>query len=1037
MIASQIRSAFFTLIALFVTTATSGQPNDWENPTVFGINKESGRASFIPLDNVHQDYASSSQYKLLNGSWKFHWAPRPADRPIDFYKADYDASAWNQIPVPGNWQMHNFGYPVYLNYGYPFPKNAPYIDHSFNPVGSYLHTFTIPESWADRTIIIHFGGVSSAFYLWVNGEKVGYSEDSKLPAEFDITRYISPGENSLAVEVYRWNDGSYLEDQDFWRLSGIERDVYLLATPKTTIWDFFAKTGLDTTYQNGSLDLPITVRNFSERPSAGELKVTLARGEQILYEAARPFTVVSKSQSELSFKTTIDKIKAWSAEKPELYDLTIELKKDDKTLQVVTDNIGFKSVQLKDGQLLVNGKAIYIKGVNRHEHDPVTGHVVSQHSMLKDIQLMKQFNINTVRTSHYPNRPEWYDLCDQYGLYVIDEANVEAHGYGYSEETSLGNDPQFKEAIVDRMRRMIARDKNHPSIISWSVGNEIGPGDNIRASYLTAKRMDSTRVAQYEIGWSNSWYPERMTDIIGWMYSKTKDIEQHYLGKYPDRPFVWVEYSHAMSNSNGNLKDLWDFVYRHPQHQGGSIWDWVDQGLEKQTEDGEKYFAYGGDFEPDSVKNDGNFCANGLVGSDRTPHPALWEVKYVYQNIAISKVTDAPASFDIENRHYFTDLNAFRIKWTLLEDGKIIKSNTIPVLDLAPQDTTTITLDEIPALSFHQEKEYFINFVVETTTPTELIPTGHIVASEQILLQPPVQNEAKPKKGKLKVTESNDAITIAGAEFTVEFDKTTSRLKAYQLGPTELIQESLSPNFWRALTDNDYGNKFEETSGIYKDAAKNMQATSYNLQRTGQQVNISFEVFFETINTHATISYSVVPDGTIHVEYMADFGKNLPELPRFGMKMQMPVDFENVSWYGRGPHENYQDRKAAAFVGLYEARVADLYTPYIRPQENGNRTDVRWARFTNKAGVGLHFQGLSPFGFTAHHNPLEDFDYDKHKINRHTKDIRKKDLVEICIDQQQRGVGGDDSWGALPHDQYRLFPGQYALRYSISPIMPE
>ena len=1012
--------------------------HDWEDPAVFDINKLPDRAYFISYPSAQlalaQQPERSSQYYSLNGQWHFHFAKRPADRPEAFYKNDFDVSNWPLITVPSNWQMQGYDYPIYTSAGYPFPMNKPYIDPSYNPVGSYRRDFTVPSDWLQQRLVLHFGAVKSAFYVWINGKKLGYSQDSKLPAEFDITDYVKPGNNSLAVEVYRWSDGSYLEDQDFWRMSGIQRDVFIQVSPKAQLWDFSAKAVLQNAYQDGQLTLALQLLNSSKQQAQLSVVTAVYDGDKSLWQQQSSLEVAAGKTAPLTLQHRFPQVQPWSAEVPKLYRLLIAVKQQGAEDQVIYQPIGFRSVELQHGQLLVNGQPIIIKGVNRHEHDPVTGQTISQASMLNDIRLMKLNNINTVRTSHYPNDPYWYQLCDQYGLYVIDEANMESHGYGFDEH-GIGNDLQFKAAILDRMHGMIARDKNHPSIISWSLGNETGPGPNLSASYQLAKAMDDSRVVQFES--RTTWFKEKMTDVIGWMYANREEITSKYLGKYPEQPFIWVEYAHAMGNSSGNLKELWDFVYAHPQVQGGSIWDWVDQGLLKHSADGRSYFAYGGDFEPAGTTNDGNFCANGLVAADRTPHPALHEVKKIYQPLVVTRLSNS--QYRITNRNFFKNLSDINGAWQLLADGKLVAQGELPRLTTAAQQTSDITIAALQHFPFATDKEYALNFRFVTREAVGLLPAGHEVASEQLLLQPQAANTLKLTAAKdLQVAEDSDNVTVRAGRSQLRFDKHSARLVSYRVAGVELVKQGLFPNFWRAATDNDYGNKFaNETAEFYKQADTAAQVTAVRLRQQAGFAQVQFTLHFPTLHSDGSIVYRIGRDGAVAVDYQANLAKDLPEMPRFGLKMQLPEGFDSVAWYGRGPWENYQDRKESAYLGIYHADVSELYTPYIRPQENGNRSDTRWLEIRNQQGIGLRISGAPQFDFTAHHNTIADLDYPKDGPNRHTTDIVPGAMTELCLDLRQRGVGGDTSWGALPYDAYRLLPAKqqhYRLQLLLQPL---
>jgi len=637
---------------------------EWQDLSVISINKLPARASFFHYnsEDFSKDWKTLNNYQVLNGTWKFNWVEKPADRPVDFYKENYDVEQWDDIDVPSDWQMRGYGYPIYTNIVYPFPLNPPFLNKKFNPVGSYKRSFSISKDWEDKDVIIHFGGVNSAFYIWVNGEKVGYSQGSKLPAEFDITNYVKQGKNNIAVEVYRWCDGSYLEDQDFWRLSGIERDVYIYAVPKQNVQNVITNASLDKTdYETGELNVNISTKGISSDKSKNKLHISLLNASNEIIFEDKKVNIIGDSHT---FKTSIPNIKKWSAEAPNLYELHWKLTdKNDEIIDGSSIKVGFRTSEVKNGQLLVNGQPILLKGVNRHEHDPKDGHVVSKESMIADIQDFKKYNINAVRTSHYPNCAMWYSLCDKYGIYIIDEANIESHGVGYKQDETLAQKPEYAKQHLERISRMAQRDVNHPSVIIWSMGNEAGSGDNFREGYKWLKNFDTSRPVHYEM--SSPRYPnfkEKITDITSWMYGEIPYIEKKHLKPEKERaaedrtPFIWCEYSHAMGNSNGNIADNWDWIRSHENVQGGFIWDWMDQGLEQKTADGEIYYAYGGDFIPKSynIHNDGNFCANGIIGSNRAPHPAVWEVKKAYQNVLFSQ--EDGLNFEIFNENFFVSI---------------------------------------------------------------------------------------------------------------------------------------------------------------------------------------------------------------------------------------------------------------------------------------------------------------------------------------------------------------------------------------------
>lgn len=1046
---------FFVVPALLI----SANPADWENAELIGLNKEAARAWFIPYETeggaFNQD-KESAQIQMLNGNWKFKWSEKPTDRPIDFYKTNYDASNWKEIPVPSNWQMHGYGYPIYTNAKYPFPikesldiaeannKNtdgnysilAP-IPHDFNPVGCYRHEFEVPANWGNKDIIIHFGGVNAAFYLWVNGKKVGYSQGSKLPAAFNITKFVRPGKNILAAEVYRWCDGSYLENQDFWRVSGIERDVYLIGQPKTSIADFIVSAIPGENYKNGSFKTKVKLVNKHSGIKNITLDVKLynTKGKAI-YKGSKTSQIPANGAKELNFETTVRDIQLWSAESPNLYPLTITLSLAGKEVQSLRQEVGFRTVEIKNGQFLLNGKAIYFKGVNRHEHSPVRAHSITRQDMEEEIKILKQFNINAVRTSHYPNDPYWYQLCDKYGIYVVDEANVEGHGHTYSLEKGLGNDPRFNKAIVDRIQRMVLRDRNFPSILIWSLGNETGPGKNHLDAYNWIKATD-TRPVHFETNFRIANSPQAY-DFVSYMYWQLSSIKENYLGKYPDLPFFWCEYSHAMGNSNGNFWDLWDFTYKQPQMQGGFIWDFRDQGLLKTTENGTPYFAYGGDYEPIGVHNDNNFCANGIVGSDLTPHPAIWEVKKVYQNIWFTQPQKESNTIKIENRYFFTNLKDFDFSWELLEDGKVVKTGKLKRIDLAPEKSTEISIQELQKISTNPNKEYYINIYARQREAVNLIPANHLIASDQFLYAPPKDNIGASNSTSLKLTNNKNSFQIEGKGFKITIDRSKGWVSSYKVGDKELIKKSLDLMLWRPLTDNDNGNRFDLMNSFYKNIHKRRVSTTVSMNEAGEVI-CKVKIQLKAFDNYYYMTYRINGKGEMHVDTQYEFDKGLPEIPRYGFRMQMPGEFDYMKYYGRGPHENYWDRKFSAHVGLYKLKVEDNFFPYIRPQETGNRSDVRWVSFTNKQGVGFKIKGQPVVDVVAQHFPFEDLNIPnnlKEHKNRHTSDIVKKDLVDICIDYKQRGLGGDNSWGFKPHDKYRLFPGKYELSFILAPIIP-
>ncbi len=1034
---------FFLFAFLWVSSNAQENKKEWENLNVVSINTEPARATFYTYDSEAEarenNYEDSNNYESLNGIWKFHFSETPDLRPVTFYEQGFDSSGWDEIEVPGDWQLQGYDFPLYTNIVYPFPVNPPFVDNSYNPVGSYKREFTIPDNWDGKEIYLHFGGVNSAFYVWVNGEKVGYKEGAKTPAEFNITKYLNKGgANELSVEVYRWSDASYLQDQDFWRLSGIERDVYLFATPKARIQDFFLNASLDDSFRNGVLSGKVWIENMMDK--SGEYGVTLKiwEGPDVIFEQKENITFNGKQKDSVSFEANIENIKAWSAEAPNLYKATILLDQKAETKMATGINIGFRKVEVTGGNLLVNGQPVILKGVNRHEHDENTGHVISKESMIEDIKLFRKNNINAVRTSHYPNDPFWYELCDQYGVYVVDEANIESHGFGYDEDKTPANKAEFDKMHHDRIYRMVERDKNHPSVIIWSMGNEAGDGPAFVDNYHWIKNRDSSRPVQYERAERGENFQERHSDIITWMYAGLDELDRDYKDQYPERPFIWCEYAHAMGNSTGNLIDLWNYVYENEQMQGGFIWDWVDQGLAQTDSTGRKYWAYGGDFEPERYHNDGNFVMNGLVNADRSPHPALNEVKQVYQNIELEMEDSIQHTFRLWNRFFFTNLNKYEISYTVFRNGETVEGSVLDSFDVEPQESTFFQIDELVIPS--DDSEYFINFYVKTTSAENLIPKEHIIAQKQFQLRrgnnsitPEINQQGKG----LKIRNKSKEISVSNDLFQVTFQKDKGIMSSYIFKGEELIKQGPAINFWRAPTDNDFGNQLQKRAKVWKDASKDQEISSVkikNRQKDKVKVEITYKI--NPVSSNYVSEYIIYNDGRILVNNSFDFegSSDLAEMPRFGMNLILPKELDKVEWYGRGPHENYIDRKESAFIGIYEAEVSDLYFPYSRPQENGYRTENRWVKLQNNNGTGLKFVGTPLISFSAHHNYNSDFDPGDVKSQRHTTDIRPRDLVNLNIDYKQMGVGGDNSWGARTYDKYLLEPQDYEYSFWMVPF---
>jgi beta-galactosidase len=1026
------------LLNLPLTAQDSTMLNDWENPHVYNINKEEPYATFVPFPDVESalrmEGRQSPLVKSLNGKWKFFWVPKPADRPQGFYLNAYNVQDWKEIDVPSNWEFQGYGVPIYVNIPYEFPgePDPPHIPHESNPVGCYKRWFSVPADWQGKQIFIHFGAVKSAFYIWINGQRVGYSEDSKTPAEWDITSYLTGDSNSVALEVYRWCDGSYLECQDMWRISGIERDVYLYAAPRVRIRDFEIKAGLDEEYKDGLLAVSVEFKsNLSQweaSPMTLELQLLDQRKNSVVQEI-RDVQMQGKDRDTLRFEKKISAPEKWNAETPNLYTVLLVLKNNiGQILEVVAARTGFRRIEIRHGQLLLNGVAVRFKGTNRHEHSGTTAHVLSDQDLLQDITLLKQFNFNAVRTSHYPNDPRWYDLCDRYGLYLIDEANIESHGMGYGDK-SLAKNADFKGMHLYRTRNMVERDKNHPSVIIWSLGNEAGNGPNFIATYNWLKQRDGSRPVMYERAGEDP-----NTDVVCPMYPW--EYLEKYGSRLHDRPLIMCEYAHSMGNSTGNFQDYWDLIEKYDQLQGGFIWDWVDQGFIKTNEQGETYWGYGGDWGPPGTPSDNNFMCNGLVSPDRSPHPAIWEVKKVYQNISIKPVPLSANKFEIINKHDFISLNGFNISWEVVGDGKSLAGGVIEKPDIPPHSSKVYELN-LPVIKPWKGVEYFLNFISTTTQQEPLREKGHIVATEQFLL--PWYTEMPPARTSTLLhiyhTENEKSIDINGEGSHIEINKQTGLITSYEYKGTPLIKEGPVPNFWRPPTDNDFGNKLPEISSIWREAGAKRILKNFSVENIADRV-IMVTVLYDlpTVDAQWQTVYKVISSGDVIVEctFMTR-NSGLAEMPRLGISMQLPAGFERIRYYGRGPQENYCDRNTAAMVGLYESTVSSQYFPYISPQENGNKTDVRWAAINGPASVGLMAVGMPVLSMSALHYSIEDLTQEK-RGSLHTVDLHQRDITFLNLDLKQRGVGGDNSWGAVPHAPYCLPAKNYSFQFRLSPF---
>jgi len=1028
-------------LVFFVGLSIAGDTSDWENPEMIGRNKEPAHCTNFPFSNYSQAVQGTREgslfFQSLNGSWKFNWVKKPEDRPVDFYKLDFDVSQWDKIPVPGTWQLYGYGIPIYTNVDYPFEiVNPPYIPHDNNPVGSYRRNFQIPKAWQDRQVFIHFAGVKSAFYLWINGEKVGYSQGSMTPAEFNITKYLKKDINIIAVEVYRWSDGSYMEDQDMWRLSGIYRDVFLYSTPQVHLRDFFIKTDLDEQYKNGQLNITARIRNYSSDVS-----------DTYVIEAILLNPEGNKVQDCLLMKNEIPKIQPWddsvvelncaiknplkwSAEKPFLYTLIFQLKNSaEKIIEYEQGKFGFRKIEIKDSQFFVNGVSVTLKGANRHEHHPQFGRHVPRETMIKDITLMKQFNCNVVRTSHYPNDPYWYELCDRYGLYVIDETNLESHG---ANGILPRSNSKWLSAALDRINSMIQRDKNHPSVIMWSLGNEAGSGNTFLKMRDFAHKIDPSRPVHYE-GFNEA------GDVYSRMYPTVEQIIKYGKEEH-SKPFFICEYAHAMGNACGNLKEYWEAIDNYKSLIGGCIWDWVDQGLLQKDENGTEYFAYGGDFGPPGTISDGNFCLNGLILPDRKITPKLWEVKKVYQYIKVDGVDLRNGKVRIWNKYHFTNLNKFDVEWTLTEAGRTKQNGKVKSLNIAAGDSKTVT---IPFKFFQtiDGAEYWLKFSFKQKGNTLWAKQGHEVAWEQF--QIPFDTKAKPvvkfsNDSEITVIKKENNVIVTGNNFSVKFNRKHGTLNSFLFQNKELIHseddktDAPMLNVYRAPLDNDINVKKEwKSAGLDKMKRK---LCSFEIEKMeGQAVQVHTKIEYSAKNNCGFFhdcTYTVFSNGDILLDnQVKPFGK-LPGLAKIGISMVIPGEFENLQWFGRGPQENYPDRKSGAAVGVYKSTVEKQYVPYITPQDNGSRQDVRWLALTNEENTGFIVASRrNNFAKTALHYSTKDLE-----TATHTNELKQREQIFLSIDYKQRGVG-NASCGPEILDKYKVNAEQCAFSFSLRPYI--
>jgi beta-galactosidase len=1053
---------FLALILFLCCISTYSQQHknqnhapEWKNPEITSVNRLPMKSNFFAFESLplaeSRKKEQSAYFLPLNGIWKFKWVAKPADTTAGFYQENFDDSSWDNFNVPANWEFNNsgknYGYPIYVNHPYEFGVRHPdpkalmrNIPDDYNPTGSYRRSFTIPESWDGREIFLYLGGVKSAFYVWVNGKYAGYGEDGKLESEYDITPYVRMGNNVVALRAYRWSDASYLECQDFWRISGIERDVYVYSTPKVAVSDYKIISGLDENYKNGKLDMTVKLRNYNVKlretasiPVKYKVKITLWDKNKTtkIHEQSQSGEFDTRTNT-VSFDAELPDVQTWSAEMPNLYTMYLTLEIDGKVMEIIPDRIGFRTVEIKDAQVLVNGKPVYFKGVNRHEHSPETAHVISKEQMRKDVELMKKLNVNAVRNAHYPADPYFYELCDEYGLYVCDEANIESHGMGYNLDRTLGNNYIWMNAHLDRIMRMYERDKNRPCVTFWSLGNEAGNGYVFYNAYMHLKTTDPTRPVQYErsgVEWN--------TDIYVPQYPSPNGFRSYALNR-PDRPMISSEYAHSMGNSLGNFKEYWD-VIENPAYktlQGGFIWDWIDQGL-KVTRNGKTFYAYGGDFEPDSVfngkGNDRNFLINGVINPERIPNPGAYEMKKVYQNIAVTLSNASNCEIEVRNKNCFRDLSNYYILWNLLENGKTVQSGKVDNIDIAPFQSKKYTLPVTHTKS--ENKEYYLNikFLLKTAEP--LLDKDYEVASEQFTLTPFKSPDFanSEKTGNIKVESGSDKCTVRGKNFSLTFDLSSGTIKEYKYKGQVLIVGGAQVNFWRAMTDNDHGAGSNNKLREWFEAGKTEKPEITVSEGNPCKITVKRHLFGN--DAEITQIYTIGSDGRILIEN--DFVKKQGEhamMPKFGNILVIANPYRHLTYYGRGPWENYIDRNYSSDIGIYTSTVDEQYFPYVRPQESGNKTEVRWITLTNKKKQGIKITGNIPVEFSALPYSVEDLDPEQDRNQYHSGELTKRKEIYLNIDFRQMGVAGIDSWWSLPLEQYRVNFASYNYKYIIEPV---
>ena len=993
----------------------------WQNVNINQQNREPRRANFFAFENLEKaqsfDKKKSANYLSMEGMWKFNFVKDHNKRPANFFALKYDDSQWKDFPVPGLFELNGYGDATYKNIGYAwatqFDPNPPYISELNNYTGSYRRTFELPKDWKGKDVYFHVGSATSNLTLWVNGKYVGYSEDSKVAAEFNISKYLKPGKNLIAMQVMRWCDGSYFEDQDFWRLTGIAREVYLYARPKLHAADIRLNAALENNYQDGVLNYKVSLKGGKT-----DVAITLCDkdGKQIAQATGAQGVI------------KVPKVNAWTAETPYLYKAYITLKNKQGAAEVIPQKVGFRNVEIKNAQLLVNGQPVLVKGADRHEMDPDGGYVVSLERMIQDIKIMKQLNINAVRTSHYPCDPRWYDLCDEYGIYITAEANLESHGMGY-EEKSLAKFPEYIVPHIERNEGNVKPLINHPSVIVWSLGNECGYGVNFEKAYDWVKACDKTRPAQYERGGYDS-----KTDIYCPMYIGYEESES-YCKSNGTKPYIQCEYAHAMGNSEGGFKEYWDLIRKYPKYQGGYIWDFVDQGLrDKSPVTGKEIFTYGGDYGRYPA-SDYNFNCNGIIAPNRRLNPHAYEIQYVLQNVWIKDFDAENGSFNVYNENFFKNIDDLSLTATLFANG--VKLTTIAIPDtkgIAPQATKLVKSEALKsaiekAEAEHATEEITINFAFASDGSQPLVDKGQVMARQQIVLNGYEFDkvDAPANTGsKIEVEETNSYVKVSAERMSVTIGKKTGMIDYLDVDgePMLKFRESMTPEFWRAPTDNDYGASLQKKMRVWKNPQMNLKSFDKSESKDSVVLTANFEM--PEVKAELMLRYRINAAGEVTVteKMTTDKEAKVADLFRYGMQLQMPASFSKLEYYGRGPEENYIDRHSSSFIGKYEANVKDEYYPYVRPQESGNHTDIRYfSIFNPTTGKGITFEGYAPMECSAIPYLVEDLDAGiekEHAWGQHSGDLVEKGLVQLHIQQRQFGLGCIDSWGSSPMEKYRM-----------------